>query len=341
MVNYYSDVFTPATWRAFVADGAAVTAFSGNAMAKRAEAIDVGDRFLCYMRGKFAWVGALEATSKAYRSDDPIWGVDSFPVRVAVKPLALLPEDQALSISELEGKVSFYAAGQYRGTVPSYFQGSPRRLKSDDGEVVLRALLAHEDGARVRVPEPEPDAVPEGQALNRSAHAEMQWILADFGIRTGCQVWVPKGDRQALNRVAESFDLNSLLADLPMVFGGHVQETVRNIDVLWLSGRTVLAAFEVENTTSIYSGLLRMSDLVAEFPNVNFPLYVVAPSERRASVRQEIVRPTFNALPQPLSRAAGFISYERLRELFSRFSGSTAGYVNAKIIETIAEKFDA
>ena len=42
--------------------------------------------------------------------------------------------------------------------------------------------------------------------------------------------------------------------------------------MLWLKGNAIVAAFEVESTTSIYSGLLRMSDLVAMQPNLNMLL---------------------------------------------------------------------
>ena len=43
---------------------------------------------------------------------------------------------------------------------------------------------------------------------------------------------------------------------------------IRLIDVLWLdrSARTVAAAFEVEHTTSIYSGIVRLLDLALGAP---------------------------------------------------------------------------
>jgi hypothetical protein len=43
--------------------------------------------------------------------------------------------------------------------------------------------------------------------------------------------------------------------------------TVELIDVLWLNGNAIVAAFEAESTTSIYSGLLRMADLLSMQPN--------------------------------------------------------------------------
>jgi hypothetical protein len=53
-----------------------------------------------------------------------------------------------------------------------------------------------------------------------------------------------------------------------------------------------------------------MADLAALSPNLNFPLYVVAPEERLSKVRRELSRPTFQALE--LHRRCGFFSGEAL-----------------------------
>ena len=59
-----------------------------------------------------------------------------------------------------------------------------------------------------------------------------------------------------------------------------------------LKGNSVVAAFEVECTTSVYYGLLRRSDLLALQSNLEINLYFVAPDERRDKVKQENLRPT-------------------------------------------------
>ncbi len=83
--------------------------------------------------------------------------------------------------------------------------------------------------------------------------------------------------------------------------------------MLWLKGNSIQAAFEIESTTSIFSGLLRMSDLITMQPNLNIPLYIVAPSERRDKVVQEVNRPTFARLSPPMREMCRFISFEELR----------------------------
>jgi hypothetical protein len=67
--------------------------------------------------------------------------------------------------------------------------------------------------------------------------------------------------------------LGSMLKALPLHFDEATNTTIELIDVLWLKGKTIVAAFEIESTTSIYSGLLRMSDLIAMQPNLNIPLF--------------------------------------------------------------------
>jgi len=84
--------------------------------------------------------------------------------------------------------------------------------------------------------------------------------------------------------------------------------------VLWLKGNAIQAAFEIESTTAIFSGLLRMSDLITMQPNLKIPLYILAPAARRDKVFIEVNRPTFARLSPPMSDMCRFISFEELRK---------------------------
>lgn len=87
---------------------------------------------------------------------------------------------------------------------------------------------------------------------------------------------------------------------MPLPFDAATNKIIENIDVLWLQGSAFQAAFEIEST--IYSGLLRMSDLLSMQPNLNIPLFLVAPDERRDKVISEVNRATFSRLQPPLTR---------------------------------------
>ena len=49
-------------------------------------------------------------------------------------------------------------------------------------------------------------------------------------------------------------------------------------------------------------------------PNINIPLYIVAPDERQNKVIQEVNRPTFAALSRPMRELCRFIAFSTLRD---------------------------
>ena len=100
-----------------------------------------------------------------------------------------------------------------------------------------------------------------------------------------------------------------LLANLPNQFDEATTKTIENIDVLWLSGQSMVAAFEVEHTTAVYSGLLRMSDLLTMQPNLAINRYLVGPDSRNEKFVREVARPTFASRPKPLHSVCGFLPY--------------------------------
>jgi hypothetical protein len=132
----------------------------------------------------------------------------------------------------------------------------------------------------------------------------------------GFKVWIPKSDRERV-KSASAVDLASAMIDiLPMNYNDATIRTIEQIDVIWLRGRSIARAFEIEHTTAIYSGLLRMADLVALQPDINIPLHIVAPEARQETVLDQIKRPVFSLLETgPLSERCSLLNYDDVREL--------------------------
>jgi type II restriction enzyme len=138
----------------------------------------------------------------------------------------------------------------------------------------------------------------------------VQWLLATLGRQLGCRVWVAANDHA---REWQGAALGALSIDRlpPLALDPEAERLVALIDVVWLKGTNqVAAAFEVERTTAVHSGLLRMADLAALSPNLSFPLYVVTPRARLDRVRRELSRPTFQLME--LHRRCGFFAEEEL-----------------------------
>lgn len=131
----------------------------------------------------------------------------------------------------------------------------------------------------------------------------------------GFAIWLPKGDR---SRVLKAWTpgAGQLVEALPLGYDPTTTATIEQIDVLWLKGRSIVRAFEVEHTTSIYSGILRMADLVALQPNISVKLHIVASIERRDKVLREIRRPVFSLLDGlVLWKTCTYLSYDRVRDI--------------------------
>lgn len=161
-----------------------------------------------------------------------------------------------------------------------------------------------------------------------SDHVRMQWKLARLGLKAGEQVWVPIGDQQRLRRTYQFDQFDEEFAagvDLPHSY-------IENIDVVWKREFRIGAAYEIENSTSIYSGLLRFADLNIVAPNTLYPMFVVAPQSRRNRLREQLRRPTFRRLG--LYQKVRFLSYERIDEIDRFFEDADAGLT----VETVYGK---
>lgn len=152
-----------------------------------------------------------------------------------------------------------------------------------------------------------------GEAIRESL--QVQALLAEIGARMGLKIWLPKSDRVRVLTKWKAGD-GELLETLPLNYDDLTLRTIEQIDVLWLRRRSIVRAFEVEHTTSIYSGILRMADLVALQPNMDIKLHIVAPAVRREKVFEEIQRPVFQLLEgRALSDICTFLTYESVRDL--------------------------
>jgi len=151
------------------------------------------------------------------------------------------------------------------------------------------------------------------ESVEPSAHAHAQWLLATLGKTFGLKVWIAPNDQ---NKEWNSQRLGDMsIPILPPLGVGFedAEKIVRRIDVLWLRGSNqIVAAFEIEHSTSIYSGLLRMADLTTMCANILFPIYIVAPESRIHEVERQLSRPSLQRLG--LHEVCGVFSIEALIE---------------------------
>lgn len=347
-MNFYTDLFSPETYQAYTNSDKTISGFrkhQKNTVAK----LNIGDRLICYVTRISRWVGVLEVIDKYFEDNKPIFVKDDDPfvMRVKVKPIVWLPLEKAIPIHEdfIWNSLSFTQGLEKNSTYwTGMVRNSLKKLENDDGVLLVEKLLKQNEmgklfelsdedqkklrGTTVRTKEKEIEVVvptddEENQSVETSDTPEsmkIQALIARIGERMGMNVWLPRRDR---SRVLQEWDPedDTLLENLPLNYDDTTLKTIENIDVIWIKGRSIIRAFEVEHTTSIYSGILRMADLMALQPNLNIRSHIVAPEERKNKVLDEIRRPVFSLLEKgPLSESCSFISYDAIRTLMDEKS---------------------
>lgn len=340
--GYYLDLFSPATYEAFSDSDRTISGFRPRHL-NAASRIHPGDRLICYMTKLSRWIGVLQVESDSFKDDAPIFyeANDPFVIRFKVSPVVWLPVEKCVPIHEphVWNTLSFtkeHEPGSIKWT--GKIRTSLVQLDLDDSlfledllirqaqngveypfdreqyeKLVARQVRRHDGAVTVTVPEGDEEEDTNQVTVRESI--EIQALLARIGEAMNFRVWLPKRDRSEVLQEWKPRE-GTLLERLPLNYDETTLKTIEQIDVLWLKGRSISRAFEVEHTTAVYSGILRMADLLALQPNMDISLHIVAPIERRDKVLDEIKRPVFSLLERrPLSECCTYMSYDSLREL--------------------------
>lgn len=217
-------------------------------------------------------------------------------------------DDKLLELrNELQARQPAAILDFYESPLKEQWSGD-RTIKTTEGEVAVTVPTDDDEVEDVEVPGAKP---PEARQS-----IQIQGKLARIGAVMGFRVWIPRPDRVRVTELLEAREQAALLDELPLNYDNTTLDTIELIDVLWLKGRSIARAFEVEHTTAVYSGLLRMADLLALQPNMDIRLHIVAPDERHDKVFREMKRPVFSLLDRgPLSKSCTFISYENVEAI--------------------------
>jgi hypothetical protein len=124
-----------------------------------------------------------------------------------------------------------------------------------------------------------------------SQHSEIIAILAEVGDAQDYKIWIGKKEQadSASGIIEKKRTLRSYVnASVSNISNLVDAKTVEMIDLLWIKGQKIVAAFEVESTTTMTSGLVRGSNLSHDIPK-----YLVIPEEREDQLKRKMKSPMF------------------------------------------------
>lgn len=142
---------------------------------------------------------------------------------------------------------------------------------------------------------------------DQMTHEEIEGLLLRLGNMLGFDTYT--ADRSSRTKKGEELGNLCTLKEIPKFTYAEVLDTVRQIDVIWFKDRHPKYCFEVEHTTDITKGLLRLYH-VRHISGSSF--FIVAPSSKQSKFNSEIRKDPFNKIKERYI----FRTYTQLLELY-------------------------
>jgi hypothetical protein len=280
----------------------------------RWEKMKPGDVVLIYNQGKIRFAGEIAAKVRNRDLARYFWKEDEAGSTWELMYFIVNEERADVPIEKLNPLFGYQT--QYRPQGFSMIkQGAVLNFAQNYGDI-LGVLKTLEKGDEpLHIPTRNDQIIAEiDDHIERgpTPHDEMQWRLIRLGRLARCDVWIPRNDQSKVYQGNRFRDF--ILPEFHEAI--DVPRSIENVDVVWKFGPySIKSAFEIEHSTSIYSVILRLSDLRAGAHNSNYPLFIVADAERRRRVFSELQRPTFSGPCLRLNEVIRFLSYGNVREI--------------------------
>lgn len=153
-----------------------------------------------------------------------------------------------------------------------------------------------------------------GPENDEKLHTKIQYQLIKIGKFKNYDVWVAKND---LNKEYNGEKFSDLCLNvLPKFTNPEVLDIAQYVDVIWFKKKSTypVCFFEIETTTSIYSGLLRLNDIKIDFPIEK--AYIISSAKRKDLYNTQIRRKTF--MSSGLDEVCQFKTYEEISDILKK-----------------------
>ncbi|MFC7027861.1 hypothetical protein ACFQJ5_10095 [Halomicroarcula sp. GCM10025324] len=264
------------------------------------EEMETGDPLLFYNTGEFFAAGRVGTAFENPKVGEALWNnSDSRFIYTVTDYQEITVQREKLAL--LLGYEEEWVPYRFLRVSPDAVSSLLRQYNS-----IEEAFQDFQNGGEIDEPDNGEDEPRE--------HTEIQWRLIQLGLAHGYDVYVAKNDKNRTydgNRLGEDC-LENL--NLPG-FSSAATRIIEYVDVIWLEDDFIVKMFEVESTTSIFSGILRMTDFMVKVPNIAVEMHIVAPDDDEDKVREEINRPTFQHVLEPAEHCSlRYLSFEEVRD---------------------------
>ncbi len=183
-----------------------------------------------------------------------------------------------------------------------------------DKEKIIKSALGIKETSETMLTEIILPIPPKIKEINN--HSEAEFILLKLGQVLGYDTYSPDRNKEAYGQKLEdliSFD------EIPQYTTPSLLDTIKNIDVIWFEDEFPVYCFEIEHTTGVTTGLVRLANV----SQLNTKLFVVAPEE----VLEKFITETKKLI------------FRRVRYIFRPYKDLISFYYRAESYVDVKEKF--
>lgn len=224
----------------------------------------------------------------------------------------------AEALSELGGE-------GHLSEINSLLEGHPKTLTNPTWQATIRRVVRQyslfepvtDSKGCYRLTPPLPPALQEAEVSTDDpeiGHAEAQGMLVRLGQLYGFDTYVPKTDQTIREFQGQPLRELVTVKDCSDIFRGPNAKANALVDVLWFTddheGLYPAFAFEVEHTTDVKNGMLRLAGLPHRY---TVPLYIVGSERERTRFERFITIDPFRQFAHRLR----FQAYEALETLYN------------------------
>jgi type II restriction enzyme len=143
----------------------------------------------------------------------------------------------------------------------------------------------------------------------------MQVALIEIGNALNFRTWIARNDRSIEvggTKLGEFPGVIRSLGEIPILYTNEIKEAASLIDCIWFTQNIdrIPAVIEIEHSTGVISGLVRMQKLHSLAPALSTTFTIVAPNELRNKVVNEANQSVFRVLNTK------YMPYSTVRELY-------------------------
>jgi len=153
---------------------------------------------------------------------------------------------------------------------------------------------------------PQPATKIPDMAIEQLGHSDIQGVLLELGNMLGYDTYVADPSKVYRGEILGNL---ATLKEIPQFTYQRLLDTVKNIDVIWFEEEFPKFCFEIEHTTGVTMGLLRLYQ-IRKITDAKF--FVIAPEEIISKFQTEISKDPFHQIRERYI----FRSYKQLSEVF-------------------------